>query len=430
MAENIALNHKRTVPDVPEKNHALMAGNDSAVVQPVAGQYDDIILERESRERLDTIADELSEIKIILYSDKSSDTEIETALARYKALMNEKNMAFIYSINRKWSDDAIYINNRIRDFEISKELITHEYYQEQLHVLAIYSHDISLKYHREGMSGYMEFYKGKTKILNDYGNYIGDVVDKGKKTQLKEDKFKYDLIIEFNKYIPDIDNDKGFIYESDIEIVSVGKLGFYNVIIDGKIIESNVNYKSAMIAVEGFFNAYDKAINGTRFIRQIIPEKDAEGNVVKLKGKVRQYVAPVNFSKYLSIGNYWDNNISYIDSHIGYLNKVNIFSDKEHCDLILGDISKENANFKNKIEQSLPFHVKIPMNNDNYNEIDVTKMNVLSTRLDGIKKELQLSLDEFTQHYGTKNSNYESMIKNITNMISDLFSEIKNMLRN
>ncbi|HCM63200.1 MAG TPA: hypothetical protein DIT05_11745 [Morganella sp. (in: Bacteria)] len=430
MADNIALNHERIAPGVPEESHALRAGSDSAEVQPVAGQYDDVILERESRERLDTITDELSEIKIILYNDKSSEYEVETALARYKALMNKENMIFIHSISRKWSDDAIYINNRIHDFEISKELITHEYYDEQLHVLARYSHDISLKYHREGMSGYMEFYKGTTKILNDYGNYIGDVVDKGKKTQLKEDKFKYDLIVELNKYIPNVDEDKGFIYKSDIEIVPVGKPGFYNVIIDGEIIESNVSYKSAMIAVEGFFNAYDKPINGTRFIRQIIPEKDAEGNVVKLRGKVRQYVAPVNFSKYLSIGNYWDNNTSNIDAHIGYINKVNIFSDKEHCNVILVDIIKENANFKNKIDQSLPFHVKNPINNNGYKEIDVTKMNVLSTRLDGIKKELQLSLDEFTQHYSTKNSNYENMVKNITNMISDLFSEIKHMLRN
>lgn len=73
---------------------------------------------------------------------------------------------------------------------------------------------------------------------------------------------------------------------------------------------------------------------------------------------------------------------------------------------------------------------RIPLNSDTSIKVSSTTLNILTTRLDGMKKELQLSIDEFSQHYSTKNSNYENMVKNITNMILDLFNEIKSMLRN
>lgn len=492
MAENIALNHKRTVPDVPEKNHALMAGNDSAVVQSVAGQYDDIILERESRERLDTITDELFEIKTILYSDKSSDAEIETALARYKILMNEENMAFIYSINRKWSDDAIYINNRIRDFEISKELITYEYYQEQLHILARHSHDISLKYHREGMSGYMEFYKEITKILNDYGSYIGDVIDDGKKTLFKEHKLMKDFHEITKKYIPDLKKDSGFTYKSNIEVTPDGNTGLYNVTIDGVIIERSISYKNAVTSLDGFFFAFDKPINGTKIIKQIIPEKDKNGNVIKLTGKVRQFVVPDNVFTYLEINNYAKDYKSNVSDSLIKLHELNIFTNNKNVDDINKINSNEDAALEGKIKDALDnsrissggdhimiyqkinydydgwkakiivryeeiskseydkymrddpdVYVKtwakwkptvtteqVLLNIDTSIKVNSTTLNIFTTRLDGMKKELQLSIDEFSQHYSTKNGNYENMVKNIVNMISDLFNEIKNMLKN
>ncbi|WP_413492555.1 hypothetical protein [Morganella psychrotolerans] len=492
MADNIALNHERIVPGVPEENYALREDDDSAAVQPVAGQYDNIILERESRERLETITDELSEIKTMLYSNKSSDAEIEIALARYKLLMSKDNIVFIQSIDRKWSDDAIYINNRIHDFEISKELITHEYYDEQLHILVRYSHDISLKYHREGMSGYMEFYKGTTKILNDYGNYIGDVVDDGKKTLLKEHKLINDLHSVTKKYIPDLDTDTGFIYKSNIEVVPGKKNGLYNVAIDGQIIESDVSYKSAVTALNGFFSVFDKPINGTKFIKQIIPEKDKDGNVIKLTGKVRQFVVPDNVFTYLEINNYAKDYESNVSGSLSEIHKLNIFTNNEHVDAINEMNLNEYTGLKEKIKDALDnsrisssgshitiyrkiaydydgwkakiivryeeiskseydkymrddpdIYIKtwakwkptvdtkqVVLNIDTSVKVDSTALNILTTRLDGMKKELQLSIDEFSQHYSTKNSNYENMVKNITNMISDLFNEIKNMLRN
>ncbi|WP_156664997.1 hypothetical protein [Morganella psychrotolerans] len=74
-----------------------------------------------------------------------------------------------------------------------------------------------------------------------------------KKTLLKEHKLINDLHSVTKKYIPDLDADTGFIYKSDIEVVP-GKInGLYNVVIDGKIIESDVSYKSAVTSLNGFF---------------------------------------------------------------------------------------------------------------------------------------------------------------------------------
>ncbi|OBU05479.1 hypothetical protein AYY16_09480 [Morganella psychrotolerans] len=185
MADNIALNFDRIAPEILKENNISNTDSNSSVAKKVTDQYENIVLEREQQERLDTITNDLFEIRSILYSGNSSESDIDTALSRYKNLMTKENLAFLYSIDRKWSNDAISINSHIHEYEVSKELVTHEYYEEQLHVLAKYSHDISLKYHREGMSGYMEFYKETTKILNDYGSYIGDIIDDGKKNAIK-----------------------------------------------------------------------------------------------------------------------------------------------------------------------------------------------------------------------------------------------------
>ncbi|MEM8236594.1 IpaD/SipD/SspD family type III secretion system needle tip protein, partial [Morganella morganii subsp. sibonii] len=62
-------------------------------------------------------------------------------------------------------------------------------------------------------------------------------------------------------------------------------------------------------------------------------------------------------------------------------------------------------------------------------ELDHGKINSYNTIMDGIKKELQMTLDEFSQRYNTINSNYDNMLRVITTMISELTQELKGFLR-
>ena len=61
--------------------------------------------------------------------------------------------------------------------------------------------------------------------------------------------------------------------------------------------------------------------------------------------------------------------------------------------------------------------------------LDHGKINSYNTIIDGIKKELQMTLDEFSQRYNTINSNYDNMLRVITTMISELTQELKGFLR-
>lgn len=56
-------------------------------------------------------------------------------------------------------------------------------------------------------------------------------------------------------------------------------------------------------------------------------------------------------------------------------------------------------------------------------------INTYNTKIDGIKKELQMTIDEFSQRYNTINSNYDNMLRVITTMISELTQELKGFLR-
>lgn len=57
------------------------------------------------------------------------------------------------------------------------------------------------------------------------------------------------------------------------------------------------------------------------------------------------------------------------------------------------------------------------------------EINSMNQKIDGAKKGLQLTLDEYTQRYNTINSNYDNMLRTITTMISELAQELKGFLR-
>ncbi|OBU05481.1 hypothetical protein AYY16_09490 [Morganella psychrotolerans] len=102
-----------------------------------------------------------------------------------------------------------------------------------------------------------------------------------------------------------------------------------------------------------FFSAFDKPINGTKFIKQIIPENDKDGNVIRLTGKVRQFVVPDNVFTYLEINNYAKDYESNVSGSLTELNKINIFINNEYIDAINKINLKEYAGLKGNIKDAL-----------------------------------------------------------------------------
>ncbi|MEM8448604.1 hypothetical protein Q4R84_15470, partial [Morganella morganii] len=64
-----------------------------------------------------------------------------------------------------------------------------------------------------------------------------------------------------------------------------------------------------------------------------------------------------------------------------------------------------------------------------YSKFYQHEINSMNQKIDGAKKGLQLTLDEYTQRYNTINSNYDNMLRTITTMISELAQELKGFLR-
>ncbi|KJF78983.1 hypothetical protein UA45_02410 [Morganella morganii] len=130
--------------------------------------------------------------------------------------------------------------------------------------------------------------------------------------------------------------------------------------------------------------------------------------------------------------------ISFDDDHVS---KINKFSEKsmsllENFDGInCHDINKNNKDEENEITLTYTkamdnsYMVK---NKDHVAAIRVVmnnKLNSYNTIIDGIKKELQMTLDEYSQRYNTINSNYDNMLRTITTMINELAQELKGFLR-
>ena len=90
-------------------------------------------------------------------------------------------------------------------------------------------------------------------------------------------------------------------------------------------------------------------------------------------------------------------------------------------------LKKTSEIFNDKLKSSRFERIRNEINEER--KLDHGQINSYNTIMDGIKKELQMTLDEFSQRYNTINSNYDNMLRVITTMISELTQELKGFLR-
>ncbi len=131
-------------------------------------------------------------------------------------------------------------------------MVTFGYFVERMDNVSVYAYDISVKYQREGMNKYVDFYKSVTTKLNTFGDYIGESINDGKQNKVYKRKFYTELYNTMKPYFYYGDSVGYTLYTGSMKIVKVGDNKF-NVLVDDKVIEENLSYKDAYGKMEYFF---------------------------------------------------------------------------------------------------------------------------------------------------------------------------------
>ncbi|MEM8039342.1 hypothetical protein Q4Q76_19715, partial [Morganella morganii] len=91
------------------------------------------------------------------------DTTREQALKEleaYDILMKDKeNIKAINNAGDNISEKIRLINKGIQEYFIIRDMVTFGYFVERMDNVSVYAYDISVKYQREGMNKYVDFYK-------------------------------------------------------------------------------------------------------------------------------------------------------------------------------------------------------------------------------------------------------------------------------
>lgn len=175
-------------------------------------------------------------------------------------------------------------------------------------------------------------------------------------------------------------------------------------------------------------------IKGTKICKFFKPVLDNSGNVIGLAGHVEQFLFPSELYNFMDLAsnekklddinknfNECIKNKSPDLSNWNDVNKSSISStsDEAYVKYILSD------NY-NKGFYGYYYDENERNKHSEFYQHDINSMN---QKIDGAKKGLQLTLDEYTQRYNTINSNYDNMLRTITTMISELAQELKGFLR-
>ncbi|QXO57408.1 IpaD/SipD/SspD family type III secretion system needle tip protein [Morganella morganii] len=175
-----------------------------------------------------------------------------------------------------------------------------------------------------------------------------------------------------------------------------------------------------------------RPVSGTQVIKKINTETDSNGKLVKVVGSADVIAIPEALFRWLDIfvkNENYDEINSNFDISLEKLKEFNLIDDdySSVSSLYKNTLEKISETFNDKLKSSYFEKAKSGINEEW--ELDHGKINSYNTIMDGIKKELQMTLDEFSQRYNTINSNYDNMLRVITTMISELTQELKGFLR-
>lgn len=382
---------------------------------------------------------ELNEINKVLSDSGVTEEQALEILDKYNKLISDPVLKKVLATTQSELADKIKnVQDDIKYFFMKKEMVTFGYFVEKMDVASKYGHNISVRCYRDGFSQYTEFYKALTKLLSSYGEYSKGVIDDGKKTIFKQNLFYRDLHLALMKYYPvtgDLKNSDGencSLYKGRFEIDTSKGMNNCSVYIDDELIDSGVNYNDAVRKMEYFFSVMKKPVSGTQVIKKINAETDSNGKLVKVVGMADVIAMPGALFRWLEISvsnEDYDKVNAEFDVSLETLKKFNFINDDYlSVSSSYKEILKKTSEiFNDKLKSSRFERIRNEINEER--KLDHGQINSYNTIMDGIKKELQMTLDEFSQRYNTINSNYDNMLRVITTMISELTQELKGFLR-
>lgn len=381
---------------------------------------------------------ELEKINTILTNKDATEKQAITAIERYNVLISEyQNIRILTPEGKKIWRNAMYIKDHIDDYLIRREMITFGYFVDRMDIASKYSYNINVKYYRDGMQKYTKFYEELAKKLSSYGEYMDGTEDDGKKVRIKQHRFYLDLQNILLDYYPangNLENTKGencSLYKGQFEIVIGKDKNDCSIYVDGALIDSGISYDNAYKKMSFFLSAYKRPATGTQIIKKIkIDENKETGNPQRITVTADVIAYPGALMQWIEI--------DLKDEHI---RDINGYAEKSFADIALfdkincSDINKNNEQETLKINEIFNREMNNSYMNrrkgqENAIRVEInSKLNSYNTIIDGIKKELQMTLDEYSQRYNTINSNYDNMLRTITTMISELAQELKGFLR-
>lgn len=384
--------------------------------------------------RLMSFSGQLEEINSVLSNHKATDNEVVSALDLYQKLVsNKRNIRLMNNADNVMAQKAIKINNEIQDYLMRRDMVTFGYFVERMDNTSKYAYDISVKYQREGMNKYVDFYKSVTTKLNTFGDYIGESINDGKQNKVYKRKFYTELYNTMKPYFYYGDSVGHTLYTGSMKIVKVGDDKF-NVLVDDKVIEENLSYKDAYGKMEYFFSCHEPVIKGTKLCKIFKPVLDEFNNVIGLEGKVEQFLFPYELYSFMDlasdekglnrINENFDKCFKEKSPDLSRWNNVN-----EKSIAATSDVKYTREILKKNYDAGFVSYYENEEERNEHSEFYQHEINSMNQKIDGAKKGLQLTLDEYTQRYNTINSNYDNMLRTITTMISELAQELKGFLR-
>lgn len=385
-------------------------------------------------DKVKQIYSELDRVNYILSDPDTTREQALKELEAYDILMKDKeNIKAINNAGDNISEKIRLINKGIQEYFIIRDMVTFGYFVERMDNTSKYAYNISVKYQREGMNEYVDYYKSVATKLNTFGDYIDEPINDGKQNKVYKRKFYTELYNTMKPYFYYGDSVGHTLYTGSMKIVKVGDDKF-NVLVDDKVIEENLSYKDAYGKMEYFFSCHEPVIKGTKLCKIFKPVLDEFNNVIGLEGKVEQFLFPYELYSFMDlasdekglnrINENFDKCFKEKSPDLSRWNNVN-----EKSIAATSDVKYTREILKKNYDAGFVSYYENEEERNEHSKFYQHEINSMNQKIDGAKKGLQLTLDEYTQRYNTINSNYDNMLRTITTMISELAQELKGFLR-
>ncbi|OBU10374.1 hypothetical protein [Morganella psychrotolerans] len=117
-------------------------------------------------EKLTVLYNELERIDSVLSNPGTTKEQALKELESYNSLIkNNENTKLLNSTGNEIAEKSRAISDKIQDYFIMKDMVTFGYFIDKMDTVSKYAYDISVKYQREGMNKYVDFYKDVTKKI-------------------------------------------------------------------------------------------------------------------------------------------------------------------------------------------------------------------------------------------------------------------------